>query len=178
MPPRATPSTLNLAQKAGSSNLGRWRPAIHCARIPLPGTWIGILSEASRKGDYFLTHAVAAAEWSHENGCLSEMQLAPLHAEQVPLLVELIEDRKRLESEHRVGTDLWIEALAMLFYSGSGDRVRPEWIGALLDRQHPDGSWPANPRSKRGDPHATALGLWVTLEALVPGLGRTTWVPR
>lgn len=150
--------------------------AIHCDRIPLPADWIEILRRASRMGAYALTHAVAAAGWSLENGCVSPLQLAALRAEQIRLLEQLIEARNELERRHAAASDIWIEAVAMLFYADAGDRVRPEWIEAVLDLQWPNGGWPAHPRASEADPHTTALALWVVLEVLEPDAPRVQWL--
>ncbi len=151
--------------------------AIHCRTIPLPDDWVDVLGQATAKGAYALTHAVAAAEWTLENGCRSELELARLHAEQIPALERMLEQRAALEGRHRVGTDIWIEGLAMLFYAGAGDRMRDEWVDTLLDLQRADGGWPAHPRAGASDPHATALGLWVVLELLEPDAPRVHWIP-
>lgn len=150
--------------------------AIHCREIPLPDDWVEILFKASRKGAYALTHSVAAAQWTLENGCRQELQLAALHAEQIQLLEALLWERDRLERRHAAATDIWIEALAMLFYARAGDRVRPEWIETLLGLQRRDGGWAAHPRAPRSDPHTTALALWVILETLEPDAPRVAWI--
>lgn len=152
--------------------------AIHCRQIPLPDDWVEILGKATEKGAYALTHSVAAAEWTLENGCRQEMQLAAVHMEQVRRLEQLANDRHRLENLHAAGTDIWIEALAMFFYSGAGDRVDPDWIDTLLDLQRSDGGWPVHPKAQASNPHATALALWVLLEVLEPEAEPTTWIPR
>lgn len=150
--------------------------AIHCDHIPLPGDWIDILRRASRMGAYALTHAVTAATWSLENGCVSPLQLAALRAEQIHLLQQLIEGREELEKRHAAASDIWIEAVAMLFYADAGHRVRPEWIEAVLALQRPDGGWPLHPRASESDPHTTALALWVVLEVLEPHAPRVPWL--
>ncbi|MCP3983784.1 MAG: hypothetical protein GY723_05310 [bacterium] len=151
--------------------------ALHCDRIALPDGWVDVLRTASGLGAYALTHAVVATRWTLENGCLSEMELIPLHFEQVELLEALIEEREVLNSRHDVATDIWIEALAMLYYLGEGDRVRPEWIEALLAAQREDGGWPNHPRAPTSHPHPSALALWVLLEGLNSDAPATAWIP-
>ncbi len=121
--------------------------ALHCDRIPLPTDWLEILGTASQRGAYALTHAAVAARWTLENECLTELALTPLHTEQVELLEGLIEDREALASRHELATDVWIEAIALLYYLDEGTRVRPEWIDAVLAAQRADGGWAASTAS-------------------------------
>lgn len=151
--------------------------AIHCNEIRLPDDWVDVLQKATDKGAYALTHGVAAAEWTLENGCREELDFAGLHIAQVRALQALLDDRAGLAARHAAADDIWIEALVMLYYSGAGDRVRPEWIDQLLDLQRSDGGWAAHPRHARSDPHATALALWVLLEILEPDAPRIPWIP-
>ena len=153
--------------------------ALHCDRIALPGDWVAILGKASRAGAYALTHAVLATEWTVENGCLPRGDVAALHAEQVRLLEQLVDQRAALAGRFESASDLWIEAMAMLAYSDASARIRPEWIADLLALQRPDGGWPRHPRATRSDPHATALALWVVLERLQPQAPPIRWIaPR
>lgn len=150
--------------------------ALHCDRIALPPDWVEILGKASRAGAYALTHAVLASEWTVENGCLPRRDVEALHGEQVRLLEQLVEQRAALAARFESASDLWIEALAMLTYSGAGARIRPEWIADLLALQRPDGGWPRHPRAARSDPHATALALWVVLGQLQPQAPPIRWL--
>jgi hypothetical protein len=151
--------------------------ALYCDRIPLPADWLEILGKASRLSAYALTHAAVAARWTLENDCFSELALTPLHFEQVDLLELLIQEREALAERHEVATDIWIEAIALLYYLGEGPRVRPEWIEAVLAAQRGDGGWPNHPREPRSHPHPSALALWVLLESLHPDAPATRWIP-
>lgn len=150
--------------------------ALHCDRIPLPPDWLAILARAARAGAYALTHAVLATEWTVENGCLRRDQVAALHSEQVGLLEALIETRAGLASRYESATDLWVEAVVMLSYSGAADRIRAGWIDDLLALQRPDGGWPRHPRATRSDPHTTALALWVVLQHRQPDAPAIRWI--
>ena len=153
--------------------------ALHCDRIPLPADWVPILGKASHAGAYALTHAVLATEWTVENGCLPRPQVAALHEEQVRLLVQLVNERAALPARYTSASDLWIEAMAMLVYSGAAAEIRPEWITDMLALQRPDGGWPAHPRATRSDPHASALALWVVMAQLQPNAPPIRWIaPR
>lgn len=148
--------------------------ALHCDRIPLPPDWVQILARASRAGAAALPHAVLATEWTVENGCRSRQDVAALHGEQVRLLEQLIEQRNA--NQYKAATDLWIEAMAMLDYTGAGDRIRPEWIDDMLSQQRPDGGWPRQPRATASDPHASALALWVVLAQRQPQAPPIRWI--
>jgi hypothetical protein len=152
--------------------------ALHCDRIPLPDDWLAILGKASRAGAYALTHAVLATEWTVEQRCRRRDQVTALHAEQVRLLEQLVDQRATLAGRYESATDLWIEAMAMLAYSGASDRIRQPWIDELLALQRADGGWPRHPRATRSDPHATALALWVVLERLQPQAPPIRWIAR
>ncbi len=74
---------------------------LHCDRIPLPEDWV----------------------WTCEQGCREWSDLAALQRQQVALLEELVERRA---SGFTTSTDLWVEALVMLYYTGARNPVRPE----------------------------------------------------
>ncbi len=151
--------------------------ALHCDRIGLPADWIDILGRASELGGYALTHAALAAEWSRESGCVPEVELAPLQTRQIDLLAGLVARRAELAAEFSTAQDLWIEALAMLYYLQAASRVEPAWIDDLLRAQRPDGGFGARADAKASDPHATALALWVLLERTHPDAPPIRWVP-
>lgn len=151
--------------------------ALHCSSVGLPNDWLGVLRRASERGGYALTHAVLAAQWSLENGCVGWLDLAPGKARQVEGLVALLDDTARLHSEDPRSADVWLEALALLHYVGGRDRIRTEWLDTLLALQLSDGGWPEHPDSKRSSPHATAFALWVLLEELEPQAAEITMIP-
>ncbi len=140
--------------------------ALHCDRIEVPADWVEILGKAARAGGYALTHSVLAAEWTVENGCRRRSEIDSLRREQHALLVELIEKRASLQGRFEADVDLWIEAIAMLYYSGGRSLVRVEWIDEVLERQNADGGWPRSTSQPGSDPHASALAAWVLLENL------------
>lgn len=150
--------------------------ALHCDRIALPAEWLEILRKASRAGAYALTHAVLATEWTIENGCLERRDVEQLHAEQTALLEKLVDGRAALAATQQAASDLWIEAMVMLDYSGESARLRPQWIEEMLDLQRADGGWPRHPRATRSDAHATALALWIVLERLDPQAPHIRWI--
>ncbi len=138
--------------------------ALHCDRIELPSNWGDILGNATRAGGYALTHAVLATEWTVEQGCASRESVRSLREDQVRRLRAMIEERRALAEKFDSSTDLWIEALVMLYYGGSGDSVRAPWVHDLLAAQLDNGGWSKAPASWEADPHASALALWVLLE--------------
>lgn len=150
--------------------------ALHCDRIPLPENWVDVLRKASVAGGYALTHSVLATEWTVENGCLTRADVQALHADQIVWLVTFVQRRHDLRSKFEAITDMWIEAVAMLYYAGAGDMVRPEWVEEIAGLQNDDGGWSRNPQDKRSDPHATALALWVLLEQLQPDTPPVPWI--
>ena len=152
--------------------------SLYCDQLGLPPNWPELLQRASLAGGYALTHAALARAWTLENGCLPESALAALHSEQTDLLAALVARGDTQPDPKLPSTDQWIEALALLYYTGARERVRPEWIAALLAAQRDDGGWPARPNAAHSDPHATALALWVLLENLEPAAAPIRWIPR
>jgi hypothetical protein len=150
--------------------------ALHCDRIPLPDNWIEILDKGSNAGGYGLTHSVLASEWTVENGCRSRAEIAALRQRQIDLLVEFIDHRHQLAGQFDAITDIWIEAVAMLYYVGARDRVKSDWVGEILTTQKADGGWSRNPRDERSDTHATALAIWVLVENLQPNGPPIVWI--
>lgn len=151
--------------------------ALHCDRIPLPMDWPRVLRQAADLGGYALTHAAVASQWTLENGCVPATALAALQREQVDRLIQLVRHRDALAGHMEASQDIWIEAIAMLYYLGAGDRVELAWIREMVQAQRPDGSWAHHPRSEQSDPHTTALALWVLLEQLQPDAPPISWVP-
>lgn len=150
--------------------------ALHCDRIPLPDDWVDILRRASVAGGYALTHSVLATEWTVENGCRTRKDVEGLHATQIAWLLTFVQKRHDLADNLDAATDMWIEAIAMLYYVGAGDMIPSEWLEEIVQIQNDDGGWSRSPHEDRSDPHASALALWVLLEHLRPGIPHTTWI--
>ena len=122
--------------------------SLYCDQLGLPAGWPELLQRASTTGGYALTHAVLARAWTLENACLPADALASLQREQTERLAELVAQGDGQREPGQASTDQWIEALAMLYYSGARERVRPEWIDALLAAQREDGGWPLEPERR------------------------------
>jgi hypothetical protein len=152
--------------------------ALHCDRITLPRDWMALLRGGSAAGGYALTQSVLATEWSVENGCVPRVEIQGLRAEQIAWLVNFIQRREELRDEFDAITDIWLEAVAMLYYIGAADNVRPEWLEEIVRIQNEDGGWSRSPAEQRSDPHATALALWVLLEHLRPDVPRSPWIQQ
>jgi len=145
--------------------------ALHCDRIPLPNSYKKDLNHLSRSGGYALTHAVLAAQWSIENGCLDITDLSDFQNQAILRLSQLI--------EHQAGiTDLAIEAAAMIFYAGASEKITKIWLNSLANAQQEDGGWtPGIMGLTESHPHTTYLALWVLLEARYPDAPKTLMIP-
>lgn len=148
-----------------------WTQSIVCKRFPLPANQLTVLQDFSERGGYFLTHAVLAVEWAAEQGCITKSGAWKALADrQAALLVSLA------EAEYAKGTsDLFLEALAMLYYIGRGDAVRPDWITSVKASQRADGGWSRNPGDRESNGHSTVLALWILLEDAQPGKPLKRW---
>lgn len=151
--------------------------ALVCDQLGLPPNWPELLAQASRVGGYALTHAALARAWTLENRCLPEAALAALAREQSERLAALVARGDGDPDPPLAATDQWIEALALLYYTGARERVRPEWIERLLATQREDGGWPLHPGAGRSAPHPTVLAMWVLLENLEPDAPPIAWIP-
>lgn len=151
--------------------------ALHCDHTGLPHDWADALRRAADQRGYALTHAALASEWSLENGCRSLAEIAPVQHDLVERLVALASDRAALDETYRASSDLFIEALVMLYYLRAAERVEPAWLDALLEMQRPDGGWPLRPDASSSNPHPSVLAIWVLLENLRPDAPRVRWIP-
>lgn len=138
--------------------------AIHCQTLPLPADFLRTLDEMVELGGYVMTHAVLASQWALENGCLPAAALDARRQGQVDALL------RQIEQEEGLLTDRRVEALATLFYIGQGRHARQEWLDLVLERQLPDGQWPAYAdQPNTPNPHTTLMALWLLLEARSEG---------
>lgn len=134
--------------------------ALHCQTVPLPADFLLTLDEMVDLGGYNMTHAIIASQWLLENGCIAPEAIAARKQRNIDALL------RQIEKDEGQLTDRRVEALATLYYIGGGDRVRPEWIDFVLQRQLPDGQWPAYAdQPQTPNPHTTLMALWFLLEA-------------
>lgn len=124
------------------------------------------------RGSYYLTHSVIALQWAIEQGCVSEAEVSGLKAQQEAKLLELIGIAL---ADHPV-TDIFLEALATLYYGGHASAVRPEWIKLTLDSQLEDGSFPSEAGSAERW-HSTVLAMWALLAQSRPDAPPVTMIP-
>lgn len=142
-------------------------PALFCDRIRPPDSYAATLDTATVTGDYELTHAALADQWMVELGCDAERG-PERRAEQVDRLVALVRAAGP-------ATDLGMEAIAILTYTGNADRVEDAWITAVVDAQRSDGAWGKEPGGPASD-HATAMALWALLGSSRPDAAHLHWI--
>jgi len=145
--------------------------ALHCDRLGLPDDYLTTLRDLAGRGRYALTHAVLAARWTVENGCLTERQVETFQQDTLNHIEAMVD---------RIGvvTDLGIEAVAILDYGGARNRIRQSWIEAITATQRDDGGWAAAPDLATSNPHTTYLALWVLLEETFPHPKVVPMIPR
>jgi hypothetical protein len=149
--------------------------ALHCDRLGLPADWLGILERAGDRGGYGLTHAILAAGWTRENGCLAGVDLSLLRTRQ---LEELMVSFDALAESDTRAADIWVEGLALFTYAGGNSRVRPEWLARLRSLQRADGGFPEHPGDDRSSDHTTAFAVWALLADLGDAKGEDRMIPR
>ncbi len=137
-------------------------PALYCDRFGLPADYADRIERATATGGYELTHAGLADAIAVELGCLTEDEIAPRSRRQTEALAALV-------LEAGPASDLGMEAIAILFFTGRAAAVEPEWISEILAAELPGGGW-ANTPEPTGDqpanPHATAMAIWALLGVL------------
>lgn len=143
---------------------------LYCDRHGIGVNLENRLRELAGHGGYYLTHVTMYVGWALENGCLDEKPAKALFAELGDKLVALI-------TAENGPTDVAMEAIAMLFYTGQGARVQPEWVAQVKKFQREDGGWTHGPMGPTND-HSSLFGLWVLLEASRPGTPAVPWFKR
>lgn len=145
---------------------------LYCDLFPIDAAYLTLLKDQTALGRYFLTHAALSIQWTQENGC-TELQkgLENLKEDQKDLLVEYLDKETK-------GSDLFAEALAVLYYIGGRDRVKQEWIEVILKSQYPDGGWAVGRISRESQDHPTVHALWALLEAQQPEVININWIPN
>jgi len=150
-------------------------PALACDQVPLPAGHLELLGRAIEAGGYPRTHAVLALQWLREHGCVPEPDAASLAEDWAGSLVGTVEQQR---SEGNGASDLAVEAMVMLVYSGHGGLIRQEWLDTVRAAQHPDGSWPRGVEDDLANPHATVLAYWLVLDRDRPGATAVPWIPE
>ncbi|HRI27070.1 MAG TPA: hypothetical protein PK239_12760 [Chitinophagales bacterium] len=147
--------------------------ALMCDKIPLPDDFFDLLEQQTLLDRYFLTHAAMSLQWLQENNCLTEPNNAQqLKTKQHELLVKLIVNLGK-------PTDLQMEAIATLLYTGGQNLLQKSWIDAIIKSQLPNGGWALGDFSTdKPHNHATVHALWVLLEYVYPTAPQTNWIMR
>lgn len=135
--------------------------ALHCDRIPLQSDYVGALLDAAQQGGYSLTHALLAWAWLKENGCRLE----------VPAGFEtaIVRDTAALIDDDRRVSDLEIEAAALLYAFGHGDRLPSGFIARVVDAQLPSGGFSLDSGGEhQPNWHTSVLAYWLLLQDACP----------
>jgi hypothetical protein len=136
-------------------------PALYCDQLGLPNNYASMLDQATRIGNYMLTHALLACIWIQENGC------------KVPLSDASIENIYRanaaLINDDPVVDDIELEAAAFLYLAGQGALVNHAFVERVIAVQNNDGGWLLSSDTPGdSDWHTTALALLLLLHVEYP----------
>lgn len=153
--------------------------ALYCDHIPLPGDFHERFREqfAKHKGkggmaDYLTAYQALAFQCMLENGCAGDIgKDGVFHGELGDTLVDIVMRNGR-------DRDISFTAMALLCYTGFGDRIPRVWLDQVADAQQPDGGWKLSPDKKFSDGHPTVLALWVLLEAALPDAPDVPWIQK
>ena len=119
--------------------------------------FLDFLEAQINSGGYQLTHAVIALIWLRENQCIiNEKRTKGMINTSINLLLELAK-------KERYNTDIGIEAMAVLCYSGNYKKIKPFMISEVLKVQKANGSWAHSPETTITDEHTTILAFWLLL---------------
>ncbi|MEJ2494948.1 MAG: hypothetical protein P8Y79_11550 [Ignavibacteriaceae bacterium] len=145
------------AKQQGETNL-IVIPALYCDRLGLPSNYPQMLEEATKKGEYYLTHVLLALIWVTENG----------YGEEIPQdFVEYVYDAntKLINSDDEV-YDIELEAAAFLCLAGQSERIKESFVESVIANQNDDGSWKSPDNIEKW--HSTVLGLILLMHIQYP----------
>ncbi len=145
--------------------------AIHCDLYPPHNKYLFEVEEVSRKGGYYLTHALWALEFLKDNQCDTQWgdKFDEVEEQIVSEVVHFIESADFYRDEV-------IEAIAFLYSSGNGHAVKTEWVNQVAFNQAEDGGWHRVAMNQDTNSKTTMLALWVLLEASYPNSERVSWI--
>jgi hypothetical protein len=143
--------------------------ALYCDLYGFPYDFRSQLASAFAGDGYWPTHAVVAAVWAQENGCFT--------AHEWPAMQTVILDAlTRTLAAHPAVDDIFVEAVAMHYYAGLGDRVDQAWLAKIVAAQGFRGGWSVGRWDPRYNPHTTVLALWSLLEARRGNVRSVSWL--
>lgn len=126
--------------------------ALYCDCYELPGDFFTEINDMGYRGGYSITHAMLALKIVEQRKCKYD---TARFKKEIALLAPKLEE---LVVRKEPTSDMGIEAIVMLYISGNGNLVKPEWVTKMIAAQKPNGSWGDND-------HTTLLALWALLEA-------------
>ncbi|UPT68950.1 MAG: hypothetical protein M0D57_10150 [Sphingobacteriales bacterium JAD_PAG50586_3] len=126
--------------------------AMYCDCYGLPKDFFSAVNDMAYEGGFTLSHATMALMILKNNHCNYDTVAYKRELGiQVPKLIDLV-------NVTGATSNFGIEAIALLYISGNGHLVKPEWLATVISTQMPNGTWNANERT-------TIFGLWALLEA-------------
>lgn len=136
--------------------------SMYCRQFPLPDDFVPRLHEFADRGEYELTHVALQYGSARHNRCLDGSS-----ASERELEAKLAVGLQAIAAEAPPKTpdnDIRLEAMAMLYYIGRPELMRPEWLRWILDEQRADGGWAGESGTEFSWAHATILAAWTLLE--------------
>ena len=103
-----------------------------------------------------------ALQWLTENECIiNKKRMNRMIKNSISLLLSLAQ-------KENYNTDVGIEAMAVLCYSGNYKKVKHFMIDEVLKAQKENGAWAHSHEKNISDEHTTILALWFLLEIEYP----------
>lgn len=134
--------------------------SMFCRTYALPSDFLDVLGAEIGHGAYRLTHAALQIESVEANGCWRDAE--ELRGIKKRAIAAIADEIAAHFPDPR--TDLFNESVAILYYLGAIDRVRPEFVNRVLETQRADGGWAVAEGRPEPDNHSTILALWALFE--------------
>ena len=144
--------------------------SMYCSSYPLPKDFLQVMRAKIKESmnsesvyrDFVVTHsALQIKNMEYANCWKNTAELNAIKTEVKELLIKLIEEDKTTTFNQ----DLRFEAIAMLYYMGYDELVKPEYIKMVLNSQFTEGGWGNSTTDNVGFSfHTTIIAIWVLLE--------------
>lgn len=136
--------------------------SMYCKQFPLPDDFVVRLHPFADLGGYELTHVALQYGSARSSGCLDGS--SPSEKELEAKMAFGLQAIAAAAPRDTPDIDIRLEAMAMLYYIGRPELMRPEWLHWILAEQRGDGGWAGASGDPESFPHSSILAVWTLLE--------------